>query len=153
MRQTAKGRPLYSSPVTPPFSVAAAACRNNSTHFCFGTLTAFYTWICEMWVIESWTFERGEQRGGPVALVVVRHSAPAPALEGQAGLGAVEGLDLALLVRAQDDGVFGRVQVQAQLVERSGIVPMPATGKQDLLPSCGERPRKSPPTLLTGVRA
>ena len=38
--------------------------------------------------------EGGEQRGGAVALVVVGHGAGAALLHGQAGLGAVERLDL-----------------------------------------------------------
>ena len=42
--------------------------------------------------------ERGEQGGGAVALVVAGHGAGTPLLHGQAGLGAVERLDLALLV-------------------------------------------------------
>lgn len=43
-----------------------------------------------------------EQRGGAVALVVVRHGSTAAFLQGEAWLGAVEGLDLAFLVDAQD---------------------------------------------------
>ena len=38
--------------------------------------------------------ERGEQGCGPVTLVVVRHGCPAPPLQRQARLGAVERLDL-----------------------------------------------------------
>ena len=54
--------------------------------------------------------ERGEQRGGAVALVVVGHGAGAALLEGQAGLGAIERLDLALLVdsKHQRAGRAGR---------------------------------------------
>ena len=39
--------------------------------------------------------ESGEQRGGAVTLVIVGHCASPACLHGQAGLGAVEGLDLA----------------------------------------------------------
>ena len=42
--------------------------------------------------------ERGEQGGGAVALIVVGHGASPSLLHGQARLGAVEGLDLALLI-------------------------------------------------------
>src|SRR6478672_4464273 len=41
--------------------------------------------------------EGGKQGGGAVALVVVGHSGDAPLLEGQARLGTIERLDLALL--------------------------------------------------------
>ena len=56
--------------------------------------------------------ERGEQRGGAVALVVVRHRSGATRLHGQSRLGAIESLDLALLVDREDDGVGGRVDIE-----------------------------------------
>ncbi len=49
--------------------------------------------------------ERGEQGGGAVALVVVRHGLAAPGLDRQSGLGAVERLDLALFVEREDHGM------------------------------------------------
>ena len=57
--------------------------------------------------------ERGEQRGGAVALVVVGHRPGAALLHRQARLGAVERLDLALLVDREDDGMGGRIDVEA----------------------------------------
>jgi hypothetical protein len=57
--------------------------------------------------------ERGKQRRGSVPLVVMRHGSTAPLLHGQPGLGTVEGLDLALLVERQDDGVRGRLDIKA----------------------------------------
>ena len=54
-----------------------------------------------------------EQRGGAVALVVVRHGPAAALLQGEAWLGAVEGLDLAFLVDTQDQGFVRGVEVQA----------------------------------------
>jgi hypothetical protein len=60
--------------------------------------------------------ERGEQRGGAVALVIVGHSAGAAFLHRQAGLGAVECLDLALLVDREHDGVGRRINVEADHV-------------------------------------
>ena len=57
--------------------------------------------------------EGGEQRGRAVALVVVCHRPAFAGLERQAGLGAVERLDLALLVDGDDHGVLGRVHVEA----------------------------------------
>src|SRR5438034_5269424 len=47
--------------------------------------------------------ERGEERGGSVPLVVVCHRAAPPFFQGQARLGAVQGLDLALFIHAQQD--------------------------------------------------
>ena len=49
--------------------------------------------------------EGGEQGGGAVALVVVGHGGAASFLHRQTGLGATQGLDLALLVEAEHDGV------------------------------------------------
>lgn len=48
-----------------------------------------------------------------VAFVVVRHCATAALFHREAGLGAVQGLDLAFLIHAQDEGVLRRVQIQA----------------------------------------
>ena len=70
--------------------------------------------------------EGGEQGGGAVALVVVGHGAEPPLLHRQAGLGAVERLDLALLVDRQHDGMGRRVDIEpddvAQLVDELRIV-------------------------------
>ena len=70
--------------------------------------------------------QRGEQRRRAVALVVVGHRAGAALLQRQAGLGAVERLDLALLVDRQDDGMGGRIDIEpddvAQLVDEFRIV-------------------------------
>ena len=49
--------------------------------------------------------EGGEQGGRAVALVVVGHGAGAALLHGQAGLGAVERLDLRLLIDRQHHGM------------------------------------------------
>ena len=56
--------------------------------------------------------EGGKEGGGPMALVVMSHGPAAPFLHGQAGLGALESLDLALLIHAQDHGFVGRIEVQ-----------------------------------------
>jgi hypothetical protein len=45
----------------------------------------------------------GEQGGSAVPLVIVRHGLAAARLDRQSGLGAVEGLDLALFVNRQHD--------------------------------------------------
>ncbi len=57
--------------------------------------------------------ERCEQRRRAVALVIVRHRPALAGLDRQARLGAVEGLDLALFVDGDDDGVHGRLHVEA----------------------------------------
>ena len=64
--------------------------------------------------------EGGEQRGGAVALVVVGQGAAAPALERQARLGAVERLDLALLIHRKHHGMGRRIDVEADNVARLG---------------------------------
>src|SRR5262245_36034627 len=56
--------------------------------------------------------ERGEQCRRAVALVVVRHRPGAPRLHRQSRLSAVEGLDLALLVDREYDGMGGRIDVE-----------------------------------------
>ncbi len=56
--------------------------------------------------------ERRKERRGAVADVVMGHRAGAPFLERQAGLRAVQRLDLALLVAAEDERVLGRIQIQ-----------------------------------------
>ncbi len=57
--------------------------------------------------------QSGEQGCGAVPLVVVRHRAAAPFLQRQARLGAIQGLDLTLLIKAQHQGLVRRVQLQA----------------------------------------
>ena len=70
--------------------------------------------------------QRREQRGGPVALVVVCHRLTTPLLHRQTGLRAVQGLDLALLVKAEHRGVVRRVEVQpdhiAQLLFEARVI-------------------------------
>ena len=70
--------------------------------------------------------QRGKQRGGAVALVIVGHGAEPALLQRQAGLGAVERLDLALLVERQHDRVGGRVDIEPdhvpELLDEPGVV-------------------------------
>jgi hypothetical protein len=56
--------------------------------------------------------QSGEERRGTVALVVEGHGSRTTFLQGQAGLGSVKGLDLALLVEREDDRPFGRRDVE-----------------------------------------
>ena len=57
--------------------------------------------------------QRGEQRRRAVPDVVVGHRPGPSLLHRQAGLGAVERLDLALFVDRQHDGMGGRIDVEA----------------------------------------
>ena len=61
-----------------------------------------------------------EQRRRAVALVVVGHGSGAALLHRQAGLGAVERLDLALFVDRQDDGVRRRIDIEPDDVAQLG---------------------------------
>ncbi len=54
-----------------------------------------------------------EQRRRPVAFVVMRHGSGLAGLERQAGLGAVERLDLALLVDREHDGMARWFEIEA----------------------------------------
>ncbi len=58
----------------------------------------------------------GEQRGRAVTLVVVGDALDVAQAHGQHRLGSLQGLALALLVHAEDQGVVGRAQVQADHV-------------------------------------
>lgn len=68
----------------------------------------------------------GKQRGGAMALVVVRHGPEAALLKRQSGLGAVERLDLALLINRENDGMSGWIDVEpdhvSELLAKLGIV-------------------------------
>src|SRR4030081_1683659 len=54
-----------------------------------------------------------EQRGGAVTFVVVRHRPGTARLHRQTRLGAVERLDLALLVDREDDRMGARIDAEA----------------------------------------
>ena len=64
--------------------------------------------------------ERGEQGSGAVPLVIVRHGLAAPGLDRQSGLGAVERLDLALLVNRQHHGVGRRINIEPDDIRQLG---------------------------------
>ncbi len=61
--------------------------------------------------------EGGEQGGRPVALVVVGHRSRPDGLDRQRRLGAIQSLDLALLIHAQDHSLLRWVQVQTDDVD------------------------------------
>ena len=56
--------------------------------------------------------QRREQGGGAVALVIVGHGTGTPLLHGQSRLSAVEGLDLALFVDAENQRPIGWIEVE-----------------------------------------
>jgi len=97
-------------------------------------------------MLRPMTLPSSEQRRGAMALVVVGHRSSPPLLHGQAGLGAVERLDLALLIDRQDDGVSRRVDVETdhitQLVDKLGIV-----GELELLDLVRPKPVRAPDAL------
>ena len=65
--------------------------------------------------------ERCEQGRDAVALVIMSHGASAPLLHRQPGLATVKRLNLALLIDRHDDGVVGRIDVEADdLVQFGG---------------------------------
>ena len=56
--------------------------------------------------------QRREEGGGPMSLIVVRHRPGPPLLDRQPRLGAVKGLDLALLIDGEDERLGRRVEVE-----------------------------------------
>ena len=95
--------------------------------------------------------ESGEQRRCAMSFVVVGHRAGAALLHRQAGLRAVERLDLRLFVDREDDGMGGRIDIKpdhvAQLVDELRVV-----GELELLnPVWLETMRV--PDALNGTRA
>jgi hypothetical protein len=79
----------------------------------------------------------GEQSRRSVPLVIVRHGSATPFLQGQAGLGAVQSLNLAFLIHAEHNGLIGRVEIEAddvrQLFEKLRI----ARDSLNVLLRCG----------------
>jgi len=55
----------------------------------------------------------GKKRGGAVAFVVMGHGAATSFLQGQAGLGSIQCLNLAFLVDAEHQGLLGRIEIEA----------------------------------------
>lgn len=64
--------------------------------------------------------ERGKERGGAVALIIMGHRPGPPLLERQAGLRTVERLDLAFLIERQDDRMGRRCDIKADDVAEFG---------------------------------
>src|SRR5271154_993482 len=64
--------------------------------------------------------ESGEQRRGAVPFVIVCHGSEAALLQRETRLGAIEGLNLALFVDRQHDGVGRRVDIEPDNVAQLG---------------------------------
>jgi hypothetical protein len=64
--------------------------------------------------------EGGEQRGGAVPLVIVRHGLAAPGVDRKSRLGAVECLDLALFVNRQHHCMSRRIEIEPDDVRELG---------------------------------
>ena len=95
--------------------------------------------------------ESSEQRRCAMALVVVGHRAGSAFLHRQAGLGAVERLDLRFFVDREDDGMGGRIDIKpdniAQLVDELRVV-----GELELVDPVRLETMR-PPDALDGTRA
>ena len=95
--------------------------------------------------------ESSERRCGAMAFVVVGHGPGAALLHGQAGLSAIERLDLRLFVDREDDGMGGRIDIKpdhvAQLVDELRIV-----GELELLDPVRLEAMRAP-DALDGTRA
>src|SRR5271167_408709 len=95
--------------------------------------------------------EGSEQRRCSVTLVVVGHCAGTAFLHRQAGLGAIEGLDLRLLIDREDDGMGERMDLEpdhiAQLFDELRVV-----GEVELLDPVRLETMRAP-DALNGARA
>jgi len=67
-----------------------------------------------------------KQGGGAMSLIVMGHRFPAPLLERESRLGAIQSLDLTLLIDAEDERMFGGIQIQShhviEFLEELGIL-------------------------------
>jgi len=57
--------------------------------------------------------EGGKKGGCAVAFVIVRHRSAAALFHGQARLGAIQGLNLALFIHTQHEGFIGRIEIES----------------------------------------
>jgi hypothetical protein len=95
--------------------------------------------------------ESGELRGRAMAFIVVGHRSGAARLHRQTGLGAIERLDLALLIDRENDRMRGRIDIEAddvaQLVDKLRV-----GGELELFHSMRLQSMR-PPNPLDGTRA
>ena len=81
--------------------------------------------------------ERREQGGD--ALIVVRHGSGTSLLHRQTRLGTIKCLNLALLIDRQDNGVVGRIDIEADDLMQFGSK-LRIVGELELADPCGWRP-------------
>ena len=94
---------------------------------------------------------RGEERRGPVALVVVGHRPAAALLHRQSRLRPVERLDRTLLVEAEDHRVVRRVKVQRHNVLQL-LLEARIRAHLEGAPQMGLQPRRAPHRVHEAVR-
>ena len=95
--------------------------------------------------------QRGKQRGRAVTFVVVGHRAGPAGLHRQAGLGSLQRLDLALFVDTEDQGLVGRVDIQADDVGE--LLDEPRVGRQFERPDAVRLQSMSVPNAMNRGRA
>ncbi len=85
----------------------------------------------------------GEERCCAIAFAIMGHRAEPPLLQRQARLGPVQRLDPGLLINRQDNGVGGRIDIEAdnvaQFIDEVGIV-----GELELPAAMGLKPVRPP---------
>src|ERR1700716_4418273 len=123
----------------------------TSTPGCLFSSTLETTDWSALKIVRDEDIESSEQRLCAMALVVVRHRAGSAFLHRQAGLGAVERLDLRFFVDREDDGMGGRIDIKpdniAQLVDELRVV-----GELELLDPVRLETMRAP-DALDGTRA
>jgi hypothetical protein len=90
--------------------------------------------------------ETGEERGSAVALVIMSHCAIPAFLRRQAGLGAIEGLDLALLVDREHDSMGGRIDTEPT-TSRIFLAELGIGGELELPHAMWQQPARPPDAL------
>src|SRR3979490_361266 len=123
----------------------------TSTPGCLFSSTLETTDWSALKIVRDEDIESSEQRRCAMALVVVGNRAGAAFLHRQAGVGAVERLDLRLFVDREDDGMGGRIDIKpdniAQLVDELRVV-----GKLELVDPVRLATMRAP-DALDGPRA
>lgn len=94
--------------------------------------------------------ESREECRDPVPLVVMSHGSATAFLHGQPGLRALESLNLALFVHAQDNRLVGRIKIEShdisELLGEAGVI-----GKLEALDTVGLKPVRVPNPLDGGI--
>ena len=86
-------------------------------------MNSWWRWRCMQRpiTVPSSTLSAANKVVAPVALVIVRHGLPAPRLDGQPRLSAVECLDLAFFIEREHHGMRRRIDIEVDDVgELSG---------------------------------